>query len=160
MKRKFNIEEIREVIASSSENSKIYIGVDSERYKKGGVYYADYISAVVIHIDGCKGGKIFADVSTERDYDNKLSRPFTRMMTEVYKAAELYMKLEDVLADKNFEIHLDINPDDEYGSSCAVQQAIGYIRGTCNVTPMVKPQAFAASYAADRARELGLTKTA
>lgn len=156
MKRKFNIEEIREVIANSSEATKIYIGVDSERYKKNGVFYADYISAVVVHIDGCKGGRIFADISTERDYDNKLSRPFTRMMTEVYKAAELYLKLEDVLAGKHFEIHLDINPSDEYGSSCAVQQAIGYIRGTCNVTPKVKPASWAASTAADRGKEFAL----
>jgi predicted RNase H-related nuclease YkuK (DUF458 family) len=31
-----------------------------------------------------------------------------------------------------------------------VQQAIGYIKGTCNVDAQVKPNAFAASYAADR----------
>jgi len=35
-----------------------------------------------------------------------------------------------------------------------VQQAIGYIRGTCNVIPFVKPDAFAASYAADRLKDL------
>jgi len=49
---------------------------------------------------------------------------------------------------------LDINPDDHYASSNVVSQAIGYIRGTCNVVPLVKPQAFAASYAADRMRSL------
>jgi predicted RNase H-related nuclease YkuK (DUF458 family) len=31
-----------------------------------------------------------------------------------------------------------------------MNEAIGYIRGTCNVIPMIKPKAFAASYAADR----------
>jgi predicted RNase H-related nuclease YkuK (DUF458 family) len=41
-----------------------------------------------------------------------------------------------------------------HGSSCVVQQAVGYIRGMCNVTPMVKPEAFAASYAADRLKEI------
>jgi predicted RNase H-related nuclease YkuK (DUF458 family) len=35
-----------------------------------------------------------------------------------------------------------------------LQEAIGYIRGTCNVIPMVKPKAFAASYAADRLKGL------
>ena len=49
---------------------------------------------------------------------------------------------------------LDINPDEIHGSSCVVQQAIGYIRGTCNVVPLVKPQAFAASYCADRYKEV------
>jgi predicted RNase H-related nuclease YkuK (DUF458 family) len=53
------------------------------------------------------------------------------------------------------EIHLDINPEDSAGSHCVIQQATGYIRGVCNVIPMVKPQAFAASYAADRIARYG-----
>jgi predicted RNase H-related nuclease YkuK (DUF458 family) len=68
--------------------------------------------------------------------------------------SELFQKLSDVLADRHVEVHLDINPDEKYGSSCVVQQAIGYIKGTCNIIPMVKPNAFAASYAADRLREV------
>jgi len=60
------------------------------------------------------------------------------------------------LADRPVEVHLDINPNEMHASSCVVQQAIGYIRGTCNVIPMVKPQAFAASYAADRLRGLNM----
>jgi predicted RNase H-related nuclease YkuK (DUF458 family) len=49
---------------------------------------------------------------------------------------------------------LDINPDEKYGSSCVVQEAVGYIRGMCNVVPMVKPRAFAASYCADRLKHI------
>ena len=75
-------------------------------------------------------------------------------MTEVFKVSELYLKLAEVLEGRSVEVHLDINPDDHYASSNVVSQAIGYIRGTCNVIPMVKPQAFAASYAADRMRSL------
>jgi predicted RNase H-related nuclease YkuK (DUF458 family) len=52
------------------------------------------------------------------------------------------------------EVHLDINPDEQHGSSCVISQAVGYIKGTCNVVPFVKPQAFAASYAADRLKNL------
>ena len=68
--------------------------------------------------------------------------------------SELFQRLAPVLADRPVEVHLDINPDELHGSSCVVQQAIGYIRGTCNVIPMVKPRAFAASYAADRLKSL------
>lgn len=64
------------------------------------------------------------------------------------------MKLHEVLEDRYVEIHLDINPDEHYGSSCVIQEAVGYIRGMCNVIPMVKPNAFAASYAADRLKDL------
>ena len=73
-----------------------------------------------------------------------------RLMTEVYKIAELYIALADVLEDRHVEVHLDINPDELYGSSCVINEAIGYIKGMCNVIPMVKPNAFAASYCADR----------
>jgi len=62
----------------------------------------------------------------------------------------LYLKLHDVLEDREVEVHLDINPNEMHGSSCVIQEATGYIRGMCNVIPMVKPDAFAASYAADR----------
>ena len=75
-------------------------------------------------------------------------------MNEVYKVSELFQRLADVLEDRHVEVHLDINPNQMYGSSCVVQQAIGYIKGTCNVTPMIKPKAFAASYAADRLKEV------
>jgi predicted RNase H-related nuclease YkuK (DUF458 family) len=75
-------------------------------------------------------------------------------MNEVYKAAQLYMDLAESIGDRHAEVHLDINPNIVHGSSCVVQQAVGYIRGTCNVTPMIKPKAFAASYAADRMKEL------
>ena len=75
-------------------------------------------------------------------------------MTEVYKVSELYLKLADVLEDRQVEVHLDINPDEHHASSNVVSQAIGYIRGTCNVVPLVKPDAFAASYAADRFKGL------
>ena len=77
-----------------------------------------------------------------------------RLMNEVYKVSELFQKLREVLEDRIVEVHLDINPNELYGSSCVVQQAIGYIKGTCNVTPLVKPSAFAASYAADRMKML------
>jgi predicted RNase H-related nuclease YkuK (DUF458 family) len=75
-------------------------------------------------------------------------------MNEVYKVADLFHQLIDVLEDRHVEVHLDINPDEHYGSSCVVQQAIGYIKGTCDVVPMVKPKAFAASYAADRLKHV------
>jgi predicted RNase H-related nuclease YkuK (DUF458 family) len=75
-------------------------------------------------------------------------------MNEVYKVSELYLRLADVLEDRLVEVHLDINSADEHASSTVVSQAIGYIRGTCNVVPKIKPEAFAATNAADRLRNL------
>ena len=148
--RKINIEEVKDFILSQSPETKIYLGADSERFNIGKDWYADYTLAIVVHINGNNGCKIFGEVQRERDYDQKKSRPRMRLMNEVYKVAELYHKLHDVLEDRDVQIHLDINPNEMHGSSCVISQATGYIRGMCNVVPMVKPNAFAASYAADR----------
>jgi predicted RNase H-related nuclease YkuK (DUF458 family) len=154
MMKKLDINEVKEFIEAQGPSTKIYIGADSVRFKLNGQWYADYTLAVVVHIDGCHGCKIFGEVQTELDYDQKKSKPSMRLMNEVYKVSDLFQKLKDVLEDREVEVHLDINPNEMYGSSCVVQQAIGYIKGTCNVIPMVKPRAFAASYAADRLKEV------
>lgn len=152
--RKINLEEVREFISKQTPETKIYIGCDSERFKIDKVWYADYITAIVVHMNGNNGCKLFGEVHRERDYDQKQNRPRYRLMNEVYKASELYLKLADVLEGRDVEVHLDINPSELHGSNCVINEAIGYIRGTCNVVPLIKPHAFAASYAADRFKEL------
>ena len=154
MAKQIDLEKVKEFIESQSPETKVYLGCDSERLRIDGVWYADYVLAVVVHIDGKHGCKIFGEVQRERDYDQKVSRPRFRLMNEAYKLSELFLKLSDVLIDKEVEVHLDINPNEMHGSSCVINEAVGYIRGTCNVVPMVKPKAFAASYAADRLKGL------
>jgi predicted RNase H-related nuclease YkuK (DUF458 family) len=149
-----NIEEVKNFILEQSPETKIYLGADSERFSIGNDWYADYTLAIVVHINGNNGCKIFGEVQRERDYDQKKSRPRMRLMNEVYKVAELYQKLHEVLEDRDVQIHLDINPNEMHGSSCVINEATGYIRGMCNVIPMVKPQAFAASYCADRMKHI------
>jgi uncharacterized protein len=148
--RTIDVQEVKSFIESQGPDTKIYIGGDSERFNLGNVWYADYTLAIVVHVNGNNGCKIFGEVQRERDWDSKKDRPRMRLMNEVYKIAELYLKLQDVLEDREVEVHLDINPNEMHGSSCVINEAIGYIKGMCNVVPLVKPQAFAASYAADR----------
>ena len=149
-----NLNEVKEFISNQSPQTKIYIGCDSERVLIGNEWWADYILAVVVHIDGKHGCKLFGEVIRERDFDQKQNRPRMRLMNEVYKVSDLYLRLVDVIIDREVEVHLDINPNEIHGSSCVINEAIGYIRGTCNVIPMIKPNAFAASYAADRYKGL------
>ena len=154
MHKPLDIDEVKRFIEQQSDNTKIYIGADSERYRKNDKWYADYTLAIVVHIDGHHGCKIFGEIQTELDYDSKASKPSIRLMNEVYKVAELYHKIVDVVAGKEVQIHLDINPSEQHNSNVVIQQAVGYIRGVCNVVPLVKPKAFAASYAADRLKEV------
>jgi predicted RNase H-related nuclease YkuK (DUF458 family) len=152
--RKIDVNEVRAFIEAQGPATKIYIGCDSVRFALGKDWYADYTLAIVIHINGNNGCKLFGEVQRERDWDQKQDRPRMRLMNEVYKIADLFHKLKDVLEGRELEVHLDINPDEVHGSSCVVNEAIGYIRGMCNVVPMVKPNAFAATNAADRLKSL------
>lgn len=152
--KKIDVAQVAAFIQAQTPETKIYLGCDSERVKINGAWHADYVLAIVVHINGNNGCKIFGEVHRERVWDQKVSKPAMRLMTEVYKVSELYLKLAEVLEGRDVEVHLDINPDEMHGSSCVISQAIGYIKGTCNVIPFVKPHAFAASYAADRFKGL------
>lgn len=155
---KLDLEEVKEFIGNTSPNTKIYLGCDSERILVKNIWYADYTTAVVIHKDGKHGCKLFGEVIREKDFDQKTDKPRFRLMNEVYKVSELFINLSDCFGERHVEVHLDINPSQLYGSNCVINEAIGYIRGTCNVIPMVKPKAFAATCAADRYK--GLPKVA
>jgi predicted RNase H-related nuclease YkuK (DUF458 family) len=151
---KFDFVKIKEYIDAQGPDTKIYIGCDSERFRKNDMWFADYTLAIVVHIDGKHGCKIFGEVQTEKDYDQRKNKPRMRLMNEVIKIANLYLELENLIDDRPIEVHLDINPNEMFGSSCVVSEAIGYIKGMCNVVPFVKPKAFAATYCADRLKEI------
>jgi len=149
--KKILLQQIKDYIAKEPLTSKIYIGTDSTTRKlKSGTWQASFYTVVVIHKNGRNGCKIFGETTKEVDYNFNKKKPTFRLMQEVYKASETYLELADVIGEREVEIHLDLNPDKKYASSLVIDQAIGYIRGTCNVIPLVKPEAFAASYCADR----------
>jgi predicted RNase H-related nuclease YkuK (DUF458 family) len=142
--------EAKAFIEQQSEQSKIYIGCDSEvRVTKRG-RFADFYLVVVIHIDQSHGCKIFGEKFTEQDFTTDKKRPTHRLMKEVYKASELYLQLADSIGNREVEIHLDINKDERHASNLVLDQAIGYIKGTCNIVPMVKPESWCATHVADK----------
>ena len=151
-----DMEAVRGLLRSLNTETKIYFGCDSTRFKIKGRWFAEFTTVLVVHKNGRHGCKIFARVDREQDFDQKASRPFNRMMNEATRVAELYLEYEDLVYEFGLEheIHLDINKDDIHGSSIAVKAASGYVQGICNVIPILKPTAYAASYAADRGRRL------
>ena len=129
----------------------VYLGVDSQRVKKKRVKYATVVCVHYIDENGVgKGAKIFADVTYEDTKDSNLAKPFNRMMKEVQLVTDVYNELEDVLIDREFEIHIDVNPDKMAGSNVAYNAAKWTIAGIIGVEPVCKPEAWAASCAADR----------
>jgi predicted RNase H-related nuclease YkuK (DUF458 family) len=148
-----DFEELNEFVGKCGPNTKLYLGCDSGVISKYGKRMAIYTVAVVVHIDSRHGGKLFYKNVIEPDYSVSRNKPSPRLMMEVMKVADTYLKMlekcENVL-DKDIEIHLDINPEKEHKSSTIVKEAIGYIQGTCQVTPRIKPEAWCASTIADR----------
>jgi len=45
------IEEAKELIATSSPQSSVYIGCDSIRYRKNNQWYAKYSTVIIVHMD-------------------------------------------------------------------------------------------------------------
>jgi predicted RNase H-related nuclease YkuK (DUF458 family) len=139
------MDKARDAIAASSPHSAVYIGCDSIRFKKGGRWFAKYSVVVILHMDQRHGCKLFHKSEIQPDYGNLRMR----LMTEVGYAVETALELVDVIGDRVFQVHLDINPDEKHKSYVALKEAQGYVRGVMGFDPHVKPDGFAATHAAD-----------
>jgi len=134
---------------------RVYIGCDSVGYKKFNKEknklekWAKYAVAIAIHINNRNGCKAFHYVVDEINHDSKENKPRLRLMAEVYKSVEAYSQFEDLLIDREVEIHLDVNPDHCHESNSVAKQAVGYVKGVTGIDADIKPNAFAGSYLAD-----------
>lgn len=135
----------KEAIRASSPESGVYIGCDSIRRKKRGRFVATYATVVIVHRDSKHGGQIFSFVETQQDYGSMKAR----LMNEVGYAVQVGWEVADEVGERPFQIHLDLNPNPNHKSNVAVKEASGYVLGTFGFPPMLKPEAFAATYAAD-----------
>ena len=152
------INDLKSLLRSLTGDTKLYIGTDSARFRKEGRWFAKYASVCVVHRDGRHGCQVFRHKSVEPDYDMKKNKPSLRLMNEVMKSCELYTQLAPIIDDYEVEIHLDVNPDIKYGSSCVAVQAAGYVLGVTGIKPKLKPDAFAASFSADHYANKPLVK--
>ena len=137
----FDYEVVRLAIEKSSSESAVYVGCDSQRKKKK----ITYVTTIVIHHNGCNGATVFYAKQTERYIGF-----YPRLQGEIYKAAEVANVVKDMVGDRKFEVHLDLNPNDKFRSSKLVSEAKGAILGYIGVMPKFKPDAWAASHCSDR----------
>lgn len=148
------VEEIVDLLATLDKSTKIYFGCDSVRTRRNGRWYANYATVFIVHMNGKNGCRLFSHLSTEPDFDVKISRPKMRMMKEVQKVCELYTQLIPFIDEFDIEVHLDINTDPKHGSNCAATEAAGYVLGVTGLAEdqiKLKPESFAASFGADAA---------
>lgn len=152
---------IRLYIEKSSKESIIMIGCDSIRRLVHGKSVAKYSTVVCIrNATGTgkdviyRGSKVFGGSVTLPDYgvvnkSGKIENLKQRMLKEVEFALEAFEKVRDVIGGRHVEIHLDINPNENYQSNQALAEARGYVMGMTGMEPEFKPYALAASFAAD-----------
>lgn len=146
------IEDLVELLLSLNEDTKIYIGTDSVRFRENGRWFAKYASVCVVHMNGNKGCKVFKHRTIEPDYDLKKNRPSMRLMNEVMKSCELYNQLAPFIDEFPIELHVDVNTNPIHGSSCVAVQAAGYALGVTGLAEgqvKLKPDAWCASFGAD-----------
>lgn len=143
------ITDMVDLLIECNVNTKVYLGCDSVRYVKDDRFWARYATVAIVHMNGNRGCRIFSHLSYEPDYDLKSDRPKMRMLTEVRKVCELYIQIAPFIDEFENEIHLDINTDPRFGSSCVAKEAAGYVLGMTGLEPKLKPQSWAASFGAD-----------
>lgn len=143
------ITELVELLYELNNETKLYFGCDSVRFRKNGRWFAKYATVIVVHLNGRNGCRVFRDVSIEPDYDLKKDRPRMRLMNEVMKVCEAYNQVAPFVDEFNIAIHLDVNLDPKHGSNCVVKEAAGYVLAMTGIEPCFKPNSWAASFAGD-----------
>jgi predicted RNase H-related nuclease YkuK (DUF458 family) len=134
MLTEFDIENLVDLLSKLSTDTKVYLGCDSIRFiDKKGTRMARYATVLIVHMNGNKGCKIFSNISYEKDFDIKKSRPKMRLLNEVRKVCELYHQVIPFIDEYEVEVHLDINTDPKHGSNCVAQEAAGYVLGMTGI---------------------------
>ena len=139
-------EDAKEAIRQSSAESSVYIGCDSIRFKKQGVWHARYATVVIVHRNSNNGCQIFYNAETLPDYGGLKNR----LLTEVNYAIMAATDILDVLGDRHLEVHRDVIPDPKHKSHVACSEALGWVLGM-GFEPKIKPHGWAATHAADHA---------
>lgn len=138
--KKFDFDQIRKYILNTTENSSVYVGCDSKVVGDITIF----VSVVVIHINSCNGCKIFYQ---KDKIDRKMSLR-ERLLKEVDYAVFTALSIIDTIGNRKFEVHLDINPNENYKSNIIVKEAIGYVMAQ-GLKPVLKPNSIAAYCVAD-----------
>jgi len=137
----------KEAIRASSSSSRVYVGCDSKRARRG--TQIKYATVIILHHDGKHGGSMWSFVHREDDY-GPASAPKVRLINEAYYAVDIASQIVEQIDDRHFELHLDLNTDPRYKSNSAVKEALGFVLGMLGIDAKLKPEAWASTSAADK----------
>lgn len=152
------LEYLEDLIKEESANGfnlRVFVGTDSQKSSQGGYKFATVIILARRQdlgggVDVGRGGLVIATTHFHKFKTRNKEAVNERMVYEVGKSIEVAYEIAPLL-DKYeipLEVHADINPNPMFESNKAMQTAVGYILGM-GYEFKIKPDAFAASYAAD-----------
>ena len=127
------------------KNIKIVVGCDSQVI--GDKVY--FVSAIIVLDVGCGGNFIYNRQCVSNETSLKIIE--NRLFQETLKSVQLAKKLDQILYQYDLsvdQIHIDVNSDKKYKSNKVLNSCVGLIVGS-GYTPVVKPNAYAASDVAD-----------
>ena len=105
--KEFDIEEVKNYIRAASETSLFYVGADSHKTVRNRQRQVVFITAVVIHINGNAGGKVFSKVDILPAFKSNRER----LMKEVELAIGVATEIVDAVGKRPLAVHLDLNND-------------------------------------------------
>jgi len=135
-----DLQEVREFIKNSSPESAVYVGCDSRQVRDSTIF----VTVVVVHINSNHGAKIFWRIERVK----RINSIRQRLLEEVDRAVYTALMIADVVGERPFEVHLDINPNPDHRSSVILKEAVGYVLAQ-GLKPVLKPDAIAATSVAD-----------
>lgn len=149
MKHKFDYDEIKNLIKSTSKETSVFVGTDSQIFGRS----ITFCTVIVVHFDNKHGSKIFKQILSI----NKKMTIMEKLLKEVEFTIEACLEIESSANIYNSDgkmlcerliPHVDINPDKRYKSSIAYHTAKGWLEGH-GLKPVFKPHAAIASHCAD-----------
>ena len=119
----------------------VYVGVDSQNR----LLKTNFVVSVVLYMHEKGGHELVSKVSLHKIYDYRY-----RLLREADMLGEVARELCPFLKESNipFELHLDYNSSTNHKSNGVVQEALNYFK-FLGYKAYIKPEAFAASSAAD-----------
>jgi uncharacterized protein len=126
---------VKEAAANGQE---VHVGTDSLQTGR----FTQFCTVVIVHTPS-KGGR----VAYSREVVPRISSLRERLQKEVWKSVTVAMALAPIVPER-LSVHIDANPEPRHRSSQFVQELVGMVMGQ-GFRAIIKPDAYAASHAAD-----------
>jgi predicted RNase H-related nuclease YkuK (DUF458 family) len=134
-----DIPDIAEFVEAETRNGQIvHIGCDSLQAGR----FTGYVTVVII-LNTPKGGRV-AYLKERTPRESSLRK---RLSEEVWRSVSLALELKDHVASE-IQVHIDVNPNPKFKSGAYIKELSALVVSQ-GFGLVVKPNAFAASHAAD-----------